>query len=256
MKRSSTSPIVCVRIILVCVEVYEGSIFYHSDDENQGALTVFLPGDSNAPKLTTFGMLREKNLKSRDQVESNYRMLEDLRHGHIGVAEACGVTVVAAGFRPKPVFGFTGVTFSAAKPTAPCAVQRSAPLATEEILALRCHGNAQCGPPRLFHVPKDVFRVVCYPYFAPDAFRTKRLCGKERATLAHILEDCECANADNSVDVLPPPMEEAKRSEDYDVQHTAIQQILAALEKQRPDGMEAEGVNPSTLKPAASGSPR
>ncbi|KAG0423494.1 hypothetical protein HPB47_000724 [Ixodes persulcatus] len=83
-----------------------------------------------------------------------------------------------------------------------------------------------------------------------------RLCGKERATLAHILEDCECANADNSADVLPPPMEEAKRSEDYDVQHTAIQQILAALEKQRPDGMEAERVNPSTLKPAASGSPR
>ncbi|KAH9365659.1 hypothetical protein HPB48_003061 [Haemaphysalis longicornis] len=33
-------------------------------------------------------------------------------------------------------------------------------------------------------------------------------------------------------------------------------QILAALEKQRPDGMEAEGVNPSTLKSAASGSPR
>ncbi|KAG0422393.1 hypothetical protein HPB47_001781, partial [Ixodes persulcatus] len=66
----------------------------------------------------------------------------------------------------------------------------------------------------------------------------------ERATLAHILEDCECANADNSADVLPPLMEEAKRSEDYDVQHTAIQQILAALEKQRPDGMEAERVNP------------
>ncbi|KAG0415661.1 hypothetical protein HPB47_007166 [Ixodes persulcatus] len=41
-----------------------------------------------------------------------------------------------------------------------------------------------------------------------------RLCGKERATLAHILEDCACANADNSADVLQPLMEEAKRSED------------------------------------------
>ncbi|KAG0443369.1 hypothetical protein HPB47_015001 [Ixodes persulcatus] len=56
----------------------------------------------------------------------------DLRHGHIGVAEASGVTAVAAGCRPKPVFGFTGVTIYAAQRTAPCAVQRSAPLAAEE----------------------------------------------------------------------------------------------------------------------------
>ncbi|KAG0441823.1 hypothetical protein HPB47_015839 [Ixodes persulcatus] len=104
----------------------------------------------------------------------------------------------------------------------------------------------------------SVITPVLAKHLWPEVYVTDlcRLCGKERATLAHILEDCECANADNSADVLPPLMEEAKRSEDYDVQHTAIQQILAALEKQRPDGMEAERVNPSTLKPAASGSPR
>ncbi|KAG0409932.1 hypothetical protein HPB47_012938 [Ixodes persulcatus] len=122
-------------------------------------------------------------------------------------------------------------------------------------------------PPRLTREEAVVFRQlqtnsVITPVLAkhlwPEVYVTDlcRLCGKERATLAHILEDCECANADNSADVLPPLMEEAKRSEDYDVQHTAIQQILAALEKQRPDGMEAERFNPSTLKPAASGSPR
>ncbi|XP_042142178.1 uncharacterized protein LOC121833141 [Ixodes scapularis] len=104
----------------------------------------------------------------------------------------------------------------------------------------------------------SVITPVLAKHMWPEVYVTDlcRLCGKERATLAHILEDCECANADNSADVLPPLMEEAKRSEDYDVQHTAVQQILAALEKQRPDGMEAERVNPSTLKPAASGSPR
>ncbi|XP_040065458.2 uncharacterized protein LOC120839265 [Ixodes scapularis] len=104
----------------------------------------------------------------------------------------------------------------------------------------------------------SVITPVLAKHLWPEVYVTDlcRLCGKERATLAHILEDCECANADNSADVLPPLMEEAKRSEDYDVQHTAVQQILAALEKQRPDGMEAERVNPSTLKPAASGSPR
>ncbi|KAG0443442.1 hypothetical protein HPB47_014913 [Ixodes persulcatus] len=110
--------------------------------------------------------------------------------------------------------------------------------------------------PRLTREEAAVFRQlqtnsVITPVLAkhlwPEVYVTDlcRLCGKERATLAHILEDCECANADNSADVLPPLMEEAKRSEDYDVQHTAIQQILAALEKQRPDGMEAERVNPT-----------
>ncbi|KAG0414981.1 hypothetical protein HPB47_007862, partial [Ixodes persulcatus] len=100
----------------------------------------------------------------------------------------------------------------------------------------------------------SVITPVLAKHLWPEVYVTDlcRLCGKERATLAHILEDCECANADNSADVLPPPMEEAKRSEDYDVQHTAIQQILAALEKQRPDGMEAERVNPKVPQPASS----
>ena len=41
-------------------------------------------------------------------------------------------------------------------------------------MTLRCHGNAQAGPPRVFHVPKDVFRVVCYPYFPPTPSATER----------------------------------------------------------------------------------
>ncbi|KAM7284366.1 kelch-like protein 17 [Ixodes scapularis] len=55
-----------------------------------------------------------------------------LRHDHIGVAEACGAPVGAAGCRGKPVFGFNGATYNAAEPTAPCAVQSSPPLAAEE----------------------------------------------------------------------------------------------------------------------------
>lgn len=105
----------------------------------------------------------------------------------------------------------------------------------------------------------SVITLVLAKHLWPEAYVTDlcRLFGRQWATLAHILKNCECANADNnSADVLPPLMEGVKRSEGYGVQHTAIQQILAVLEKQRPDGMEAERVNPSTLKSAASGSPR
>ncbi|KAG0411098.1 hypothetical protein HPB47_011785 [Ixodes persulcatus] len=60
------------------------------------------------------------------------RAVDWLWHDQIDVAEACGATVGGAGCRPKPVFGFNGATYSAAEPSAPCAVQSSPLLAAEE----------------------------------------------------------------------------------------------------------------------------
>ncbi|XP_077548775.1 uncharacterized protein LOC144162169 [Haemaphysalis longicornis] len=104
----------------------------------------------------------------------------------------------------------------------------------------------------------SVITPVLAKHLWPEVYVTDvcRLCGKERATLAHILKDCISANNANNADVLPPHIEEAKRSNDYGVQRKAVQQILAAVERQRPDGPEAERGNPSTLKTTGSDSRR
>lgn len=68
------------------------------------------------------------------------------------------------------------------------------------------------------------------------------LCKKERATAAHILWNCEVnPSKANAATVIPPQFMDAARSKDYNIQFLAVQQVLAALERQRPESATSFG---------------
>lgn len=70
------------------------------------------------------------------------------------------------------------------------------------------------------------------------------LCGIARATTTHLLWDCEVRpNEAVTRTDLPPWIQEAMRSNDKDIQLSAVQQVLAALEKQHRS--ESCGAAPS-----------
>ncbi|EEC09609.1 hypothetical protein IscW_ISCW008420 [Ixodes scapularis] len=61
------------------------------------------------------------------------------------------------------------------------------------------------------------------------------LCKSARATLSHIMWDCTKRPEEaNREERLPPELQEAIRSENYDTQVQAVQQAAALLERQRP----------------------
>ncbi|KAG0436902.1 hypothetical protein HPB47_017704 [Ixodes persulcatus] len=80
---------------------------------------------------------------------------------------------------------------------------------------------------------------VCPRVYASDVCR---LCAKERATAAHILWDCSVNPREASEKTtIPPQLEAATRSYDQETQFKAVQQVSAALERQRPSETEEKG---------------
>ncbi|KAG0420477.1 hypothetical protein HPB47_003473 [Ixodes persulcatus] len=83
---------------------------------------------------------------------------------------------------------------------------------------------------------------VCPSVYASDACR---LCAKERATAAHILWDCSVNPQEASEKTtIPPQLEVATRSYDQETQLKAVQQVSAALERQRPSETKEKGAAP------------
>ncbi|XP_072145050.1 uncharacterized protein [Dermacentor andersoni] len=84
---------------------------------------------------------------------------------------------------------------------------------------------------------------VCPSVYASDVCR---LCAKERATAAHILWDCRINPQEASEKTtIPPQLEAATKIYDQDTQLKAVQQVSAALERQRPrETEEKEGSTP------------
>lgn len=82
-------------------------------------------------------------------------------------------------------------------------------------------------------------KYVCPSVYASDVCR---LCVKERATAAHILWDCSVNPREASEKTtIPPQLEAATRIYDQDTQLKAVQQVSAALERQRPSETEEKG---------------
>lgn len=96
---------------------------------------------------------------------------------------------------------------------------------------------------------------VCPSVYASDVCR---LCAKERATAAHILWDCRVNPREASEKTnLPPQLEAATRSYDQGTQLKAVQQVSAALERQRPSETGEKGSsNPRKEAAAALSDPR
>ncbi|XP_077548095.1 uncharacterized protein LOC144160815 [Haemaphysalis longicornis] len=77
-----------------------------------------------------------------------------------------------------------------------------------------------------------LMRHVCPSVYESDLCR---VCQKERATAAHILWDCAKNPREASTEtMIPPHLEAAAGSYDQEQQTKAVQQISAALERQRP----------------------
>nr|XP_050028077.1 uncharacterized protein LOC126523519 [Dermacentor andersoni] len=80
---------------------------------------------------------------------------------------------------------------------------------------------------------------VCPSVYASDVCR---LCAKERATAAHILWDCRINPQEASErTTIPPQLEAATKIYDQDTQLKAVQQVSAALGRQRPRETEEKG---------------
>uniref|UniRef100_A0A224Z5Y3 Tick transposon n=1 Tax=Rhipicephalus zambeziensis TaxID=60191 RepID=A0A224Z5Y3_9ACAR len=83
---------------------------------------------------------------------------------------------------------------------------------------------------------------VCLSVYESDLCR---LCAKERATAAHILWDCNVNPREASEKTtIPLQLEAATRIYDQETQLKAVQQVSAALERQRPSETEAKGAAP------------
>lgn len=76
-------------------------------------------------------------------------------------------------------------------------------------------------------------------YVCPEVYETDicRLCKDQRATLAHILWQCNNAATGTT---LPQEIEDAKCSANLDTQLQAVNTIIAALELQRPSSQRQE----------------
>lgn len=92
-----------------------------------------------------------------------------------------------------------------------------------------------------------------FPETHPDD--TCRVCRKATATLEHIVWDCLNFPEESTTGRLPPAFEEAKRSDDQDLQIQAVQRVLVALTRQVPerpdDGKRGSGLA-ATATPAKS----
>lgn len=83
---------------------------------------------------------------------------------------------------------------------------------------------------------------VIAKHVCPDVYPSDvcAVCRKDRATMAHILWNCKVN--DGSTETLPPHLADAVASKDYDVQYRAVQQVLEALERQRPKALSPRGL--------------
>lgn len=83
-------------------------------------------------------------------------------------------------------------------------------------------------------------RAIWTPVFAkhvcPELFQTDKcvVCGDGRATMQHMLWDCQQTDS-TTADPLPPRLESAVTSADYELQKMAAQLALAAIDRQRPN---------------------
>lgn len=87
---------------------------------------------------------------------------------------------------------------------------------------------------------------VIAKHMCPEVFPSDVcvLCKKDRATASHILWDCRLHPSEaNTAKTLPPLLASATRDKDYEIQHTAVQQVLGALERQRPETAASTGGN-------------
>lgn len=95
-------------------------------------------------------------------------------------------------------------------------------------------------------------RHVCPEVYESDICR---LCERERATTAHLLWNCQLRPREASeTTTLPPQYNAAKKSKDYNTQLQAVQQVAAALERQRPECDARKGVRsprPRRARPGA-----
>ncbi|KAH7937232.1 hypothetical protein HPB49_009266 [Dermacentor silvarum] len=84
-----------------------------------------------------------------------------------------------------------------------------------------------------------------------------RLCAKERASAAHILWDCGVNPREASEKTTTPPqLEAATRIYDQETQLKVVQQVSAALERQRPSETEEKGSGTPRKGAAALSDPR
>lgn len=85
---------------------------------------------------------------------------------------------------------------------------------------------------------------VIAKYVCPQVYESDvcRLCKEERATMAHILWNCQ-ENPREATEntTLPPQLEAAVNTYDHGLQLQAVQQVTAALERQKPDDAEGKG---------------
>ncbi|KAH7958967.1 hypothetical protein HPB49_007022 [Dermacentor silvarum] len=95
---------------------------------------------------------------------------------------------------------------------------------------------------------------VCPSVYTSDVCR---VCAKERATAAHILWDCGVNPREASEKTtIPPQLEDATRIYDQETQLKAVQQVSAALERQRPSETEENGGSTPRKGAAALSDPR
>lgn len=94
----------------------------------------------------------------------------------------------------------------------------------------------------------SVMTPVVMKHIQPELYTddTCVLCNNARASTAHLLWDCEVRPNEAATRTdLPPWIQEAVRSCDKDTQLSAVQQVLAALEKQHRS--ESCGATPSLM---------
>lgn len=82
-------------------------------------------------------------------------------------------------------------------------------------------------------LPTPVLMKYVYPQvYVSDVCR---VCQRERATLTHILWDCtKFPDEASTSTTIPPRLAAAAKCYDQEIQTWAVQQVLAALERQRP----------------------
>lgn len=77
-----------------------------------------------------------------------------------------------------------------------------------------------------------IMKHICPEQYPDD---TCKVCRRARATMIHILWDCAARPAEAETEtVIPPWLQDAARSYNKEDQLLAVQQILEALERQRP----------------------
>ncbi|KAH7978584.1 hypothetical protein HPB49_005949 [Dermacentor silvarum] len=90
----------------------------------------------------------------------------------------------------------------------------------------------------------SLFTPVLAKHMCPSVYTSDvcRLCAKERATAAHILWDCGVNPREASEKTtIPPQLEAATKIYDQETQLKAVQQVSAALGRQRPSETEDKG---------------